>query len=416
MARRQRTQVGLDFSGVDQGLQALGDKQVREDAVARLEKREAKTEELRIQKEERDRKTQEFNILQERIKTEKNPEALKLLVSRTNALSTDLFGPGTVNVDGERLANDAALLKQFQRDFVSFEALERDLGEKDPTVLQVFDTMKVKYGMFPEKVTQIEGALEPTALEIRQKESDIAVAGEGKLIEKRGAQRTKEIQQAADLAESARTAEQNRLNKLLDDAGVSGEQKNKILIGMSGGAGAGVEGALFPRDDDKLTQNVKFSTSFDPKTGEETQVPIEFFKDPKTGQLVHRVIPQFTPEAKAVAQPAGTAVPVAAPKPEPAVQELQSKLKLERQDPTIPTPVKRKETEGQVKLTDLKPVKGAPTLKEYIDFIASNPANVDAQGDITIPEAELVSDYQSILETQKLKNAAQGKQKSLRIR
>lgn len=210
----------------------------------------------------------------------------------------------------------------------------------------------------------------------------------------------------------------NQMNQLLDQTDLDEATKQKIKVIAQGGLGASVGAALFPRDE---KDRIGYEETIDPLTGEPKRIYVRYLKDEKTGKFVSEEIKRREPEVKVQPQ-AAPEVPIQPPppEPEPEVKRLLREAR-KRKIEGAPTPlgefptISPRKTKAK-KLTDLKHVPGAPTLDEYLEFIANNPKNVNAEGDIIIPEAKLVEDYSNILEARKALYEKTGEQKALRLR
>jgi hypothetical protein len=124
-------------------------------------------QEIRAQQRASEKRGREIDLLSKRLQKETNPDAIRSIGGRLNALTTEEFA-GSPDIDFETLAQDQDLLKQFQRDFGSFETLSEDLGEDDPTVRLIRDNMINKYGKFPERIAEVRAVGAPERLFRRQ--------------------------------------------------------------------------------------------------------------------------------------------------------------------------------------------------------------------------------------------------------
>jgi hypothetical protein len=176
-----------------------------------------------------------------------------------------------------------------------------------------------------------------------------------------------------EAAQKAQTVEFDRINKILDDANIDEATKSKILITMQTGVGEAAERALFPTADAGRVDTIEV---WNPESFQYDKVPVKYFTDPKTGKTVFEEIKRREPEV--AARPAPTGV---------TRENLVNVLSGE------------------------KHVEGAPTITEYLNDIASDPANVDAAGNITVPGSDLLADYRQILKDQ-VKEKAQKKQET----
>jgi hypothetical protein len=348
---------------------------------------------------------------------------------------------------GQKLGNVSIIEEGFR---ASATSLGADIPEDFPVNQEMYDMLlkvndekdnDIRSDMedefvkrFGEELSSFTRRAEGIGLETGREEREALAAEESALVGKERLitfgteedirQEEERLKSLARVKATTGSAEEKRVRGILDQTTLDEETKNKIIISMQPGVGAATEKALFPTGAGE--EKISYMEKEDPVSGAITRIPVRTFTDPKTGKFVFQAAEEFVPETPPVAPTTGTAAAVPAPEeaapevtPEPGVQELLKKARTKKPEKktTEVTPLGGAvEKVTAKKLTELKYVEGAPTLDEYIEYIAGLPQAVNAAGDIIIPETDLIVDYAKILKTQETKNRSKEGKSALGIR